>query len=322
MKFHATVLENLLVWSLARSKALGACPRKYYYSYIGSWEGWNEESPPEVQAAYRLKHLTTPDLEIGQIVHQQIRLIFEKACAGLPIHLATEIKIAQEKFKTFIDYSRTRRLEDLTAKWRKLFCHESGKDVSQLELDTYVAKIGRLLDRFFSFEDVKMLVAEPARLIPELLDPLGFEVGNELRVPARPKTDAVFLRDDATVVVCDWKCGASSEEHRTQGLIYDLFVRGRLGLPPEHSVEIRFFYLDDGELVSYSFGDEERAEADWLIGEQFAELQSLSDDPRINTGPEERFPALVSRACFGCNHRLMCEDFLRSKFATSSRVAP
>jgi len=57
-------------------------------------------------------------MEIGQIVHEQIRLILETAYAGRPVHPATKIEIAQERFKTFVDYSAKRRLEDLSAKRR------------------------------------------------------------------------------------------------------------------------------------------------------------------------------------------------------------
>ena len=111
-------LENTLVWSAHRTKALGSCPRQYYYAYIGGWEGWNSDAAPERQAAYRLKNLTTPEMEIGQIVHRQIRVIFEKARHGLTVSPATEVKIAQELFRMFDYYSRGRDLETLSAKNR------------------------------------------------------------------------------------------------------------------------------------------------------------------------------------------------------------
>jgi len=321
MNIHAKVLENILVWSAHRSKTLGACERKYFYNYIGSWQGWDPSSPPEVQAAYRLKHLSTPELEIGNILHQQIRLILEKAHSGQVVQCATEIKIAQEKFKTFIQASASRRLQELSAKHHKLMLHELGKTLTPAQMGDYLDLIDRLLTGFFAFDDVRSLLADPSLLLIKLLDSPGFEIGNDLGVPARPKTDAVFAKLDK-IVVCDWKTGAPNDDHREQGLAYDLFVRSQLALPPTETVEIRFYYLRTGQFVSHVFTEEERDEKRWAIGEQFAELQTLSDDPRINTGPEARFRPSVSRSCFGCNHRLMCEDFLRSKFANSTQVVP
>jgi hypothetical protein len=322
MSTHAKVLENILVWSAHRTKTLGMCARKYYFNYVGSWQGWDTASPPEVQAAYRVKHLTTPELEIGNILHQQIRLIFLKADCGQVIDPATEIKIAQEKFETFVQSSASRRLEELSAKHHKLMLHEMGMTLTPTEVGDHVDEIDRLLSRFLEFDDVKALLADPSVLLHELLDSPGFEIGNDLGVPARPKTDAVFVTLDK-IVVCDWKTGAPSDDHRDgQGLVYDLFVRSQLALPPTQVVEVRFYYLQTGQVVHHVFTEEERGEKLWAIGEQFEELKSYSDDPRVNVGSESRFPARVSRACFYCNHRLMCEDFLRSKFANSTQAVP
>jgi len=308
-------LENTLVWSAIRSKIFGNCERRYYYNYIGSWEGWDPSSPPEVQAAYRVKHLTTAELQIGQIVHDQIRSIFERAREGKTIVPATEINVAKGRFQTFVKQSIQRRLEDCSAKRPKLLIHETGETLGAKELDALNEKIATYLHGFFGFDDVKHLLADSAVLIPEFLDPPGFEIGNELGVPARPKTDAVFLTLDK-LIVCDWKCGSPSEEHRTQGLTYDLYVREKLALLPTDLTEVGFYYLGSNEVVSFVFTEEERAERLWAIGEEYETLRSLSDDPQINIAPESRFRPRLSLSCYGCNHRLMCNAFIASPLNT------
>jgi hypothetical protein len=306
-------LENLLVWSAHRSRTVGSCERKYYYNYVGSWEGWDTSSPPEVQAAYRVKHLTTIDLEVGQIIHGQISALFEKALAGRAINPSTEIRNAQEKFKVFLQCSESRRLEDLTAKRRKLFVHETGGSIDPKEVLGYLDKIEAQLNDFFRFADVKTILADPSLLLRDFLDPNNFEITNELDVPARLRTDAVYLLADR-LIICDWKCGAPREEdHQLQGSVYDIFVRHRLALEAGVPVEVRFYYLGTGQVVAHSFSEDDRAETLWAIGEQFQTLRTYSEDPRLNVGREERFHARVSRACFGCNHRLMCPEFQGSK---------
>jgi hypothetical protein len=185
-------LENILVWSAHRSKTLGICERKYYYNFIGSWEGWDTSSPSEVQAAYRIKHLTSPDLQIGQIIHDQIRTIFERARQGRTIPPATAIQLAQGKFQTFVAQSSYRRLQDLSAKRPKLMLHELGETLDGKEMTAFLDKIAGYLEGFFRLDDVKHLLADPAVLLPDFLDPVGFEIGHELGVPGRPKTDAVY----------------------------------------------------------------------------------------------------------------------------------
>jgi hypothetical protein len=193
--------------------------------------------------------------------------------------------------------------------------HEMGETLGAKELDALNEKITKYLTGFFSFDDVQHLLADPAVLIPEFLDPPGFEIGNELGVPARPKTDAVYLTLDK-LIICDWKCGSPSEDHRTQGLTYDLYVREMLALPPSEVTEVRFYYLGSHEVVSFVFSEEERAERLWAIGEEFETLRALSDDPKINTAPESRFHPRLSLRCYGCNHRLMCNAFIKSPLNT------
>lgn len=308
-------LENTLVWSAMRSKTLGACERKYYYNYIGSWEGWYASSPPEVQAAYRVKHLTTAELQIGQIIHDQIRFIFERARQGRTIHPAKEIETVQERFQTFLEVSAKRPLEVCSAKRPKLWVHEMGETLGAKELNALNDKIAKYLNGFFGFADVQHLLADAAVLIPEFLDPPGFEIGRELGVPARPKTDAVFITLDK-LIICDWKCGLPSDDHRNQGLMYDLYVREMLALLSTEVTEIRFYYLGSREVVSFVFSEEERAERIWSIGEEYETLKSFSDDPQINIAPESRFRPHVSLSCYGCNHRLMCNAFIRSPLNT------
>ncbi len=307
-------LENHLVWSNGRVEMLGKCARRYFHHYVQSWQGWDTEQPPEVQAAYRVKHLTSIELQIGNIVHDQIRTIFQNALAGRPVVPANDIRVAQEKFKSFVSLSATRRLEELTAKRPKLFMHEMGESIHPADLAGHLADMEDLLSGFFAFPDVKLLLADPSLLLTDFLDPTGFEINEVLTVPARPKTDAVFFGVDR-LIVCDWKTGHPSDGHRASGLIYDLAVRRSLLLASDDIVEVRFYYLDGGQIESYVFTEDERTEKLWEIAEQFHEFQRLSDDPRINVGPESRFPPRLSKSCFQCNHRLICEPFLASPLA-------
>ena len=36
--------KNDFSWSFSRDNAFNTCKRKYYYSYYGSWGGWNKDA--------------------------------------------------------------------------------------------------------------------------------------------------------------------------------------------------------------------------------------------------------------------------------------
>ena len=138
---HET-LENTLVYSSHRSRLLSQCPRRYFRNYIQAWGGWDTTSTPDSQAAYRLKNLTTPELEEGNFVHDTIRGIFTKARIGLLIRPSDEIKSAQSRFQNFLFQSERRRLEECTGKRRKLLLHELGNSLDSNEVETLLARIG------------------------------------------------------------------------------------------------------------------------------------------------------------------------------------
>lgn len=313
MKHAKRTLENTLVWSTHRASTVGRCELKYFFNYIGSWEGWLDDAPAEAQDAYRYKHLTTPDLEIGQILHRQIKGVFEKALGSRKICPSTEIKIAQEKFKAFVQQSARRPLDSCTAKCKKLLLHEYGETLSSSRIDLYLEKIACCFNGFFEFQDVKLILADPSVLMKDFLDPEGFEIDYHLGVPARSRTDAVYTAFEK-LVICDWKCGAPSDEHSTQAITLDLFVRSKLKLPPTDAIEIRFYYLSSGQMLPYIFSEEEREERLWEIGEQFEGLRSYSEDAKINTAPQSRFHARPSEGCYFCNHAQICPKFLKSRF--------
>jgi hypothetical protein len=69
-------------WSHARDRTYSECPRRAYYTYYGSHEGWLRDALPAVQRAYRLKKLTSLSMLLGQEIHARAREITEIVRAG------------------------------------------------------------------------------------------------------------------------------------------------------------------------------------------------------------------------------------------------
>jgi hypothetical protein len=47
-------------WSQSRRSTFRECPRKYFWTYYGSHNGWLREAPAEARAAWRLTHPNEP----------------------------------------------------------------------------------------------------------------------------------------------------------------------------------------------------------------------------------------------------------------------
>ncbi|WP_439642640.1 PD-(D/E)XK nuclease family protein [Gemmatimonas sp.] len=73
-----------MAWSHSRAALLDRCERLYYEHYYGSHGGWSAEASPRTQQAFRLKHLTTPNAELGRAVHRRAAEIALAVREGAP----------------------------------------------------------------------------------------------------------------------------------------------------------------------------------------------------------------------------------------------
>ena len=304
-------LDNFLTWSEHRAKTLNTCPRQYAYRYIEAWEGWLKDAPLSKQHAYWLNAIIA-DLRIvtGNIVHDRAGRIVRRLASAMQVVPSTEITIAEEDFDKFISNSRKLPLSSLSSKRKKLLA-----DLLQQPLPaTFVASeresISKMLHNFFDLPEVALFRSNPDCLLRDFAEAELGPPTNELKVPSRLMTDAVFSDDQVTVVL-DWKTGKPRPGHRDKGIVYDLFVRNRLGMSESDRILVRFIYLRSGERTEFEFTPEERLETLWRVGEEFAYMQEKSSDPVLNIASLDAFRAQTGFHCLSCAHQLICEQFAK-----------
>ena len=81
-------LTNDLVWSHSRAKLFRGCKRAYWFTYYGSWGGWDTQSHPRTRALYVEKKLTARPMWIGTVVHRVAEDGVKRACRGQAEDLA------------------------------------------------------------------------------------------------------------------------------------------------------------------------------------------------------------------------------------------
>ena len=60
--------KNDFSWSFSRDSAFNTCKRKYYYSYYGSWGGWNKDAD-----VFIMGHTHMPEVVIWVNEHEKIK---------------------------------------------------------------------------------------------------------------------------------------------------------------------------------------------------------------------------------------------------------
>ena len=72
-------LKNEFSWSKSRHEKFKECRRAYFYTYYGSWGGWEAPAGSPVRELYVLKKLSTRWQWAGSVVHEAIRQLLERA---------------------------------------------------------------------------------------------------------------------------------------------------------------------------------------------------------------------------------------------------
>ena len=68
-------LINEFSWSHSRRNAFEECMRKYYFSYYGSWNGWERHATDRQKELYLHNKLINRWMWLGKLVHESIKNI-------------------------------------------------------------------------------------------------------------------------------------------------------------------------------------------------------------------------------------------------------
>ena len=106
-------LRNTFSWSASRDRLFRDCARAYWFSYYGSWGGWERGADPRTRRLYYLKNLTTLPMWIGSRVHDTVEGLIRALRNGRredPGRAADEMVAAMRA--DYADSKRNRALEE------------------------------------------------------------------------------------------------------------------------------------------------------------------------------------------------------------------
>lgn len=306
-------LKNTFSLSSSQIENFRSCPRKYWFSRYGSWEGWSPDADPRTRAIYRAKKLTNVYLWTGNRVHETIKTLLTT--------YSTTGELPGE------DETLEKLREQLRADWRQSHDHPSegpiaAETIRLIEHDDPEkaisdAKWRELTDRalasvsgFYRSKALAIILQHgPQNLIrkDDVLETLTLSVeGRE--IPVYVTIDAL-IRTPEGYLVLDWKTGKpKSDGHGDQLGLYALFVSEKYEAPPE-AISFAPVYLAYEPQVLTPIGNDgpntERVKS-WLH-ESAQEILRRVADPDNGVADETFFEAIPSRfGCGGCAFRRLC----------------
>ncbi|GIQ68985.1 PD-(D/E)XK nuclease family protein [Xylanibacillus composti] len=297
-------------WSQSRDQLFRECPRKYYYHYYASHNGWQREASEEAQAAYRLKQLANLYLVMGDELHQIAEHLLQRWEEQAGDAAADELveRLRRRLNQAFLDSRDVPRWKRAPKKSTML--HEMYY-IGELPQDR-VEKIKRRLrvcvDGLLRSLTWRELTASPSMRIAEVEQLRTFEVEG---TPVYVKMDAL-LEDrsrERPWIMVDWKTGMEDEKNEEQLILYAIYLGEQAGIPPEQ-LELRVEYLLTGETKTVYADQADMERVREAMSRSMAAMKACLADPERNAPkPKEAFASRPSRAvCAGCNFRELCEE--------------
>ncbi len=297
-------LKNTFSWSITRGRIFVECPRKYYYHYYGSWEGWDELAPESARLCYRLKQIVNLKMWCGDIVHRVIETALKRIRQGHPIDIgklqSQARNIMNGEWKESTENYWTRHPK----KYRNLFEHYYGREISG---EDRVALRELVFGCLTSFEG--MGYAEQLRAIsPErwrtIEDLQSFDISG---IKTWIKIDCAVERED-NLVIYDWKTGKlpQTEGPSDQQVCYALFATQQWGLPLE-SLRVSEVYLAEKESEMLPVNAEQIIDFRERLLQSADQMMQRLADPKRNIASEADFPRTQNTStCKRCEFFEIC----------------
>jgi len=304
-------LKNEFAYSWSRADAFYQCPRRFYWQHYGSWLGWEDDAPAEARAAYRLKHIQSLAMLIGDIFHAVVgKALRERTDRPSPVPVSELHETAERLYHEQLAASRAKSWRINPKYNANLFEDYYGGGLTAREAQDGLAALHTCVDGFaadgfgkraFGVERVRLKMVD---------DPANFDqkraVIDGVIVYAPPDL-VVEGKDGSSLHIVDWKTGRRHDASRAQLAVYGLVVSELRGVPIEN-LTAHLVYVGQGVHDQYAQLGSGIEEAKRKIDTFVHDVQERLTDVLLNIARDiERFPMTTNQfKCRSCKFRELC----------------
>ena len=299
-------------WSFSRASTLNSCPRKYYYAYYGSHNGWLlwRDDIPEIQKrTYRLKKLVSLPIVFGQIVHDQVeRVLGDLFESGfIPTIDELEHLTRDHLNEAYLDSVKREQLW-LERPSRHLMLAEIyyNKQLPKDEVAHYNERIRPTWEHFLRSETWQLLLTRGDELSFEQVEDFASIMIGDVRVWVVLDLLLYDQREDLWYII-DWKTGKRSDDDRMQLVLYAYYVAETFGVPFER-IRLRNEYLQTGETSTFTPTEMDRKQLIHFFSHSVEDMRHYQKNKATNEPVAiDSFPKTEqSLQCQYCNYREVC----------------
>jgi len=303
-------LQNEFSWSKSRHEKFEECRRAYYYTYYGSWGGWEAPAGSPVRELYVLKKLSSRWQWAGSVVHDALKQVLVRARATGEVRPVEQV----------LQQTRTRARAQYAASREKSYWREASRIVGLVEHEyaepvrdddwkrLYDTVIEGSLRGFYASEVLEAIRRTPRDrwLTVDELDKWFFE-GTTIWAAV----DFAYRDAEGRVNLLDWKTGKEREVDHVQVGTYALYARQKWDVLPDGVVGGLVYLSPEGGGAAVRVdvkADEPTLEScRATMRGSIGAMKEVLADPARNQGALEAFPQAADAGhCGRCPFRRPC----------------
>ena len=297
-------LKNEFTWSKTRDEIFKTCPRQYWYSYYGYWNGWLENVAERTRQIYVLKNLKNRHMWAGEKVHECIQRSLHNIRRGIKVLPVDEIvSITLDQMRAEFRSSKSKKY------WKNpkscgLFEHEYEVEVSDEEWKEVASNVETCLRNFYASDIYDGLKSHRKEDWLEVEEFSSFDLDH---TTINLVIDCA-IKEGEGIYIYDWKTGKSlSEDLSIQLGCYALYALAKWNISPE-SLSVIEYNLSIDRSNWFSVSQEEMKGMQGYINGSVKDMQSLLTDLSNNIPMEEdRFSKIEDQHVTSrCNFKKIC----------------
>ena len=304
-------------WSISKASKFKFCPRRYYYSYHGSWLGWENSAPERTKLIYMLNKRSSLPAWAGTETHR-----------GISINLRTDKdmpsiieNVKQRMQQQFRDSRAKHFLQNGQAKTSfGLREHYYEEKIEDSKVVAAWEKVENSLNAFIMSPYKSQVINAKKNGKRVFIENPDVENFDRMKVfnhslgdfPIFAAPDIVITNEDNSITIYDWKTGSESEQNETtvtdQLVLYSLWVKDRFGIGNIDDQQINAFevYLPSLNQKGNRVTENDIEDTLENARESVAEIRNSIRDPEQNIAYEEDFTTVDSGKCYYCEFRGIC----------------
>ncbi|PWK08388.1 PD-(D/E)XK nuclease family protein [Tumebacillus permanentifrigoris] len=293
-------------WSHSRDHLFQECPRRYFYHYYGSHNGWLRDATEEQRTTYRLKQMANLYLIFGDALHQLADMYIRQWQAKGHLFSFTELydKLRNLMNQAVLESKNVPQWAEAPKKRKMLVEMYYYQQLPKKIVESIKERMDTCLQNLLDSESLREITTDPRVEILEM------EKLNTIYVRGEKvyvKLDILY-RIGERYIIADWKTGQEDDSIEEQLYLYAYYLTRELGVPLEQ-IEIRTEYLLPGTCKKTTVTAANIEQIEEKIVASTTEMKSYLQNP-VQNQPLSILDfqgAAHPRSCRFCNYRQLCE---------------